>query len=195
MTKTPLVVGLMLYGITMLAFFVVYYFFANINYYHTSSVINAFIMPFLYSIGAFLSVYWYRGKGKITYPQAFKQSFTNLFVGGSLSLLSIFAFLNYVDTDARDMLNKQYIQLELYKLDQSYAQQRKEALHLKDPQKVIALDENYKKMKEARLEALKENRNYFSFSFISAIFGGFVLFYLLLSIVIAAFLKNKKRYE
>ena len=46
-----------------------------------------------------------------------------------------------------------------------------------------------------REAALKENRNYFSYQFLSAIFGGFLLFYLMLSIIIAGFMKNKKRYE
>lgn len=102
MTKNPVTIGLVLFGITMLAFFVVYYFFANASYYSTSMKVNAFGMPFLYAVGGFLSVYWYRGAGKITYPQAFKQAFVTLFIGGFLSVMSIFAFLNYVDTDARD---------------------------------------------------------------------------------------------
>jgi hypothetical protein len=70
MTKNPVAIGLVLFGITMLAFFVVYYFFANASYYNLyegKCIWNAF----LYAVGGFLSVYWYRGAGKITYPQAF----------------------------------------------------------------------------------------------------------------------------
>ncbi|MCT3959419.1 DUF4199 domain-containing protein [Elizabethkingia anophelis] len=195
MTKNPVAIGLVLFGITMLAFFVVYYFFANADYYSSTMKVNAFGMPFLYAVGGFLSVYWYRGAGKITYPQAFKQAFVTLFIGGFLSVMSIFAFLNYVDTDARDLLNHQYIQTELTNLDEAYAKQKSEAVHLKDQSKLGELDKNYKDAKLAREAAIKENRNYFSFTFLSAVFGGFMLFYLLLSIVIAAFLKNKKRYE
>jgi hypothetical protein len=72
--------------------------------------VNAFGMPFLYAVGGFLSVYWYRGAGKITFTQAFKQAFVTLFIGVSFCNVH-FAFLNYVDTDARDLLNHQYIQI------------------------------------------------------------------------------------
>lgn len=195
MTKNPLAVGLGLYFTTMLIFFVVYYFFANANYWDTSMSVNAFGMTFLYAFGGFLSVLWLRGNGKISYPQAFKQSFVTLFVGGFLSILSIFAFLNYGDTDARDLLNHQYIQTELKNLDEAYKQKRSEAANMKDQSKIKELDTDYKNAKEARVLAQKQNRNYFSFQFLSAVFGGFVLFYLLLSIIIAGFLKNKKRYE
>ena len=195
MTKNPLAVGLGLYIATMLVFFTVYYFFANANYWNTTMQVNAFGMTFLYVLVGFLAVLWLRGNGKITYPQAFKQCFLTLFVGGLLSVLSIFAFLNYVDTDARDLLNHQYIQTELNNLDEAYKQKKLEAANLKDQTKIKELETDYKNAKEAREVAQKENRNYFSFQFLSAVFGGFMLFYLLLSIIIAGFLKNKKRYE
>ncbi|WP_374444551.1 DUF4199 domain-containing protein [Epilithonimonas sp.] len=195
MTKNPLAVGFGLYLATMLVFFVVYYFFADAGYFDTSMKVNAFGMTFLYVLGAFLSVLWLRGNGRITYPQAFKQSFLTLIVGGFLSIMSIFAFLNFADTEARDMLNHQYIDTELKNLDESYAKLKVESANLKDQTKIQELETDYKNAKEARLAARKENRNYFSFQFLSAVFGGFVLFYLLLSIIIAGFLKNKKRYE
>lgn len=195
MTKNPLAVGFGLYLATMLVFFVVYYFFADASYFDTSMKVNAFGMTFLYVLGGFLSVLWLRGNNKITYPQAFKQCFLTLFVGGFLSIMSIFAFLNYVDTDARDMLSHQYIQTELNNLDEAYQQKKLEAANLKDQTKIKELETDYKNAKVAREVAQKEKRNYFSFQFLSAVFGGFVLFYLLLSIIIAGFLKNKKRYE
>ncbi|RRQ45763.1 DUF4199 domain-containing protein [Chryseobacterium sp. SC28] len=195
MTKNPLAWGFGLYLATMLAFFIVYYFFANANYWSTTMQVNAFGMTFLYAVAGFASTYWLRRGKYITYPQAFKQCFITLFTGGLLSVLSIFAFLNYADTDARDLLNHQYIQTELDNLDQSYAKLRGEALNQKDQSKVRELEDNYKGAKLARETAMKEDRNYFSFRYMSGIFGGFLLFYLLLSIVIAGFLKNKKRYE
>lgn len=195
MTKNPVTIGFILYAFTMLAFFVVYYFFANANYFETTMQVNAFGMTFLYVLAGFASTYWLRVGTLITYPQAFKQTFLTLFTGGVLSMFSIFSFLNYVDTDARDLLNHQYIQTELNNLDESYAKLKVEAANQKDRTKVKDLEENYTGAKLAREAALKENRNYFSFKFMSAVFGGFLLFYLLLSIIIAGFLKNKKRYE
>lgn len=195
MTKSPLVAGFILFAITMLTFFIVYYFFANANYWNTTMQVNAFGMTFLYVFAGFASTYWLRQGTRITYPQAFKQTFVTLFVGGILSMFSIFAFLNYADTDARDMLNHQYVQTELNNLDEAYAKKKTEVANHKDPAKVKELEEDYKNAKIAREAAMKEDRNYFSFKFLSAIFGGFLLFYLMLSIIIAGFMKNKKRYE
>ncbi|MCG2792553.1 MAG: DUF4199 domain-containing protein [Weeksellaceae bacterium] len=195
MTKNPVISGFGLFLVTMLAFFVVYYFSANAQYWSTTMRVNAFGMTFLYAFAGFASTYWLRLGRYITYPHAFKQCFLTLFTGGLLSVFSIFAFLNYVDTDARDLLNHQYIQTELDNLDRSYTKLRGEALNQKDKNKVKELEQNYRGAKLAREAAMKENRNYFSFKFMSGIFGGFLFFYLLLSIVIAGFLKNKKRYE
>lgn len=195
MTKNPVIIGLVLYGITMLLFFGVYYFFANANYWDTSMKINAFGLTFIYGITAFISTYRLRKGTRITYPQAFKQSFVTLFVGGFLSMASMFLFLNYVDTSARDLLNYQYIQTELNNLEEAYQKQKIDAAHHKDPNVVVDLEKSYKEAKEAREIALKEKRNYFSLEFLGKLFGGILLFYLLLSIIIAAFLKNKKRYE
>lgn len=195
MTKNPVAVGFGLFLATMLVFFIVYYFFADANYWNTTMKVNAFGMTFLYVFGGFISVLWLRGKDRITYPQAFKQSFVTLFVGGFLSILSIFAFLNYIDTDARDMLSHQYIQTELDNLDEAYQKKKLEAANMKDQTKIKELETDYKNAKEARIIAQKEKRNYFSFQFLSAVFSGFLLFYLLLSIIIAGFLNNKKRYE
>ncbi|MFC0345336.1 DUF4199 domain-containing protein [Epilithonimonas hispanica] len=195
MTKNPIAFGFGLYAITMFLFFVVYYFFAGPDYFNISINVNAFGLTFIYSLMGFLSVYYLRKNiGEITYPQAFKQIFVTLFVGGFLSFMSIFLFLNYVDTDARDMLNHQHIESELTKLDESYNKQIKE-INPKDTEKIKSLNDEYKKMSIGINGAKKQNINYFSFSFLSAIFGGVLLFYLLLSIVIAGFLKNKKRYE
>lgn len=199
MSKSPIQNGLILFATTMFLFFVVYYFFANANYWEFTMKANAFVMPFVYTIGGFTSVYILRGKDFITFPQAFKQAFTTLFIGGFLSILSMFLFLNYGDTDARDLLNHQYISTEIKNLDTAYQQQKKDLAAIKNKdqaaEKSKELEKNYSDAKKGREVALQENRNYFSFSFLSAVFGGIILFYLLLSIVIAAFLKNKKRYE
>lgn len=195
MTKNPIAFGFGLYAMTMLIFFIVYYFFAGANYFNISINVSAFGLTFLYSVVGFLSVYYLRNHvGSITYPQAFKQVFVTLFVGGFLSFMSIFLFLNYVDTDARDLLNYQHIESEMTKLNDSYDKQIKE-INPKDRDKLKSLNDEYKKFSTGISNAKKQNINYFSFSFFSAIFGGVLLFYLMLSIIIAGFMKNKKRYE
>ncbi len=194
MTKNPVAIGFVLYGITMLLFFVVYYFFANANYWDTSMAINSFGLTFIYGIVAFLSVYWKRDGGFITYPQAFKHAFIPVFIGGFLSIMSMFLFLNYVDTDARDLLNYQHKRGEQLKLDESYNKQIA-SINPKDTDKIEALNKEYKDFKTRIDYTMSKKENLFSFQSLSRFFGGILLFYLLLSIIIAAFLKNKKRYE
>jgi len=196
MLKNPIIVGLALFVLNILAFLMVYYFFMDVNYWNTSMKVNSFVLPFLYTIVGFLSVYWYRNfLGRITFYKAFRQAFVTVFLGGFLSVLSIFIFLNYVDTDARDILNYQYVELELRNLDTKYHKIKNEITDNGDKNKLEELDKNYLEAKHAREMAMKERRNYFSFSFLSTIFGVFVLFYILLSVVVASFLKNKKSYE
>jgi len=193
--KSSVVVGFALFVLSMLAFFVVYCFFIDLDYWNISMKINSFVMPFLYAIVGFLSVYWLRGSMKITFYKAFIHAFITMLLGGFFSLLSIFIFLNYIDTNARDILTHQYVELELKNLDNKYYKIKGEIVELGDENKLEELDKNYLEAKQAREIAMKEKRNYFSFNFLSAIFGSFILFYILLSIVIASFLKNKKSYE
>lgn len=194
--SSPIRFGLILFGITMLLFFIVYYFFAGENYWVTSVQVNSFVLPALYAGGAFWSVYSLRKEmGRITFPQAFKQSFFTLFVGGVLSLSSIYLFLNYVDTGARDILNYQFVTTQENKLDEARANQLKKAANLKDQTKKDEVQANYENYKKG-LKAAKDNKtNYFSFKYLSGLFGVFLLFYLFLSVAFGAFLKNKKRYE
>lgn len=196
MTKYSFKYGFLLFGITMLLFFVVYYFFANQNYWDISVTINSFVLPIIYGIMAFISVFIMRKRlGEITFPQAFAQSFYTLFVGGLLSLLSIFAYLNYGDTQARDLLNYQFVETQAKKLEEARVEQLEKSENLKDAGKMDDVKENYKNYKIG-IEAAKNNKtNFFSFKYLSALFGVILLFYVFLSIAIAAFLKNKKRYE
>jgi len=197
MTKNPFKFSLVLFAITLLLFLGVYYFFANENYWQTSVSINSFVLPILYAVVTFLAVKSYRDDlgGRITFRQAFQRSFLTLFVGGFLSLFSIFLFLNYVDSNARDLLNYQFVQIQENKLEEAKATQLSDIEKMQDASKKEEFLQKYKDYKLG-IEAAKKNKtNYFSLRYLSGIFGVFILFYLFLSIAIAAFLKNKKRYE
>jgi succinate-acetate transporter protein len=63
---------------------------------------NAFVLPILYAGTAFWSVksYWNNHR-KVSFKEAFKRAFVPMFIGGILSIFSIYAFLNFVDTDAK----------------------------------------------------------------------------------------------
>jgi hypothetical protein len=45
----------------------------------------------------------------VSFKDAFKRAFVPMFIGGILSIFSIYAFLNFVDTDAKKLLNYQYV--------------------------------------------------------------------------------------
>jgi len=192
--KNPIIIGLFLYVLNTIAFFIVYYFFMGVNYWNISMKTNAFVIPFLYVIVGFLSAYWNRESGKMTFLKAFRYSFITMFFGGFFSIFSIFIFLNYIDKDARDVLNYQYVELELKNLDDEYSKIKSEIIEIGDKDKLDELDKNYTEAKLAREIAMKEKRNYFSFNFLSVVFGCFVLFYILLSAVVAGFLRNKNSY-
>ena len=48
-----------------------------------------------------------------------------MFIGGFLSMFSIFAFLNYGDTDAKDLLNHQYVERQKQSLTMNITRQNK----------------------------------------------------------------------
>lgn len=64
-----------------------------------------------------------------------------MFIGGILSIFSIYAFLNFADTDAKKLLNYQYVQRQKSELDTEYTSARKILKHQKD---IDELDQKYK---------------------------------------------------
>ena len=121
MSKNVYTFGFLIFIATMLVFFGVYFFGYNTNYFNTSMLLNAFLMPALYTLGAYFSVTTYKKEVKeIGFRDAFGRAFKPMFIGGFLSMFSIFAFLNYVDTDAKDLLNHQYVERQKTELDNEY---------------------------------------------------------------------------
>src|ERR1700750_902915 len=102
MTKSPSTLGIILFIATMIIFFVAYFFFSGINYFETSLKINAFVLPIIYAGAAFWSVKSFWNKNRVvSFKDAFSRAFVPMFIGGILSIFSIYAFLNFVDTDAK----------------------------------------------------------------------------------------------
>lgn len=56
MTKSSSTLGILLFGATMIVFFVVYYFFSGVEYFDISLKANAFVLPIIYAGAAFWSV-------------------------------------------------------------------------------------------------------------------------------------------
>ena len=189
MLKNPLQLGIMLFGITMLIFFVVYYFFSGVNYYESSLTANAFILPALYAITAFLSVrYFWKNNDKVSFKDAFRRAFIPMFTGGLLSLFSIFMFLNFVDSDAKDLLNYQFVERNKKELTEVY---EKEKAALKTDKDKEELERDYQKSLQSFDKEQVKDTNMFTFRYFSIYFGAIFIFYLVLSLFFGAFFRTK----
>lgn len=193
MTKRPLTLGIILFIATMIVFFVVYYFFSGINYFDISLKANAFVLPVLYAGAAFWSVktYWNNHK-KVSFKDAFKRAFVPMFIGGVLSILSIYAYLNFIDTDAKKLLNYQYVTRQKAELDKEYTSARKILKHQKD---IDELDQKYKERLPSFSPEAVKGKDMLTASHFSGYFAAILIFYVVLSLFFGAFFRTRTVYQ
>ncbi|GAB0157232.1 hypothetical protein CHRYSEOSP005_25030 [Chryseobacterium sp. Alg-005] len=192
MTKSPSTLGIILFITTMIIFFIVYYFFSGINYFDTSLKINAFVLPVLYAGAAFWSVKSYWNNHRIvTFKEAFKRAFIPMFIGGILSIFSMYVFFNFVDTDAKKLLNYQYVQRQKSELDKEYASARKILKHQKD---IDELDQKYKERSQSFTPEAVKGKDMLTASHFSGYFAAILIFYVVLSLFFGAFFRTKTIY-
>ncbi|KXH84417.1 DUF4199 domain-containing protein [Chryseobacterium kwangjuense] len=193
MTKSPSTLGIILFIATMIIFFVAYYFFSGINYFDTSLKINAFVLPVLYAGAAFWSVKSFWNKNRVvTFKDAFSRAFVPMFIGGILSIFSIYAFLNFADPDAKKLLNYQYVQRQKTELDTEYQSARKIMKHQKD---IDELDKKYKeRLPSFSPEAIK-GKDMLTASHFSGYFAAILIFYVVLSVFFGAFFRTRSVYQ
>jgi hypothetical protein len=193
MTKRPLTLGIILFIATMIVFFVVYYFFSGINYFDISLKANAFVLPVLYAGAAFWSVktYWNNHK-KVSFKDAFKRAFVPMFIGGVLSVLSIYTYLNFIDTDAKKLLNYQYVTRQKAELDKEYTSARKILKHQKD---IDELDQKYKERLPSFSPEAVKGKDMLTASHFSGYFAAILIFYVVLSLFFGAFFRTRTVYQ
>ncbi|WP_223607752.1 DUF4199 domain-containing protein [Chryseobacterium sp. OSA05B] len=193
MTKSPSTLGIILFIATMIIFFVAYFFFSGINYFETSLKINAFVLPIIYAGAAFWSVKSFWNKNRVvSFKDAFSRAFVPMFIGGILSIFSIYAFLNFVDTDAKKLLNYQYVQRQKNELDTEYQSARKIMKHQKD---IDELDKKYKeRLPSFSPEAIK-GKDMLTASHFSGYFAAILIFYVVLSVFFGAFFRTRSVYQ
>ncbi|WP_299180443.1 DUF4199 domain-containing protein [uncultured Chryseobacterium sp.] len=193
MTKSPTTLGIILFIATMIIFFIAYYFFSGINYFDTSLKINAFVLPVLYAGTAFWSVksYWNNHR-VVSFKNAFKRAFVPMFIGGILSIFSIYSFLNFVDTDAKKLLNYQYVQRQKAELDKEYTSARKILKHQKD---IDELDQKYKERLQSFTPEAVKGKDMLTASHFSGYFAAILIFYVVLSLFFGAFFRTKTIYQ
>ncbi len=174
---------------TLVLFLGMYFFGMNTEYFSNSLLVNAFVMPAIYLVGAFISVNSYK---KVTGPMGFREvfgrAFKPMFLGGIMSILFIFAFLNYADPAAKDLLNYQYIERQKSELDAEYKKARE---FMKDPEEIKELDQNYEARKKSFAPELVKDKNMFSFRQFTYYFGAIMIFYVILSTFFASFFRSR----
>lgn len=193
MTKSPLTLGIILFIATMTVFFVVYSFYSGIEYFDISLKANAFILPVLYAGAAFWSVksYW-NSHRVVSFKDAFKRAFVPMFVGGILSVLSMYAYLNFVDTDAKKLLNYQYVTRQKSELDKEYTSARKILKHQKD---IDELDQKYNERLQSFTPEAVKGKDMLTVSHFSGYFAAILIFYVVLSLFFGAFFRTRTVYQ
>ncbi|WPO81083.1 DUF4199 domain-containing protein [Chryseobacterium sp. JJR-5R] len=193
MTKSPLTLGIILFIATMTVFFVVYSFYSGIDYFDISLKANAFVLPVLYAGTAFWSVksYW-NSHRVVSFKDAFKRAFVPMFVGGILSVLSMYAYLNFVDTDSKKLLNYQYVTRQKSELDKEYTSARKILKHQKD---IDELDQKYNERLQSFTPEAVKGKDMLTVSHFSGYFAAILIFYVVLSLFFGAFFRTRTVYQ
>jgi len=193
MTKSPTTFGIILFIATMIVFFVVYAFFSGINYFDISLKVNAFGLPILYALIAFWSVksHWNNNR-YVNFKEAFRRAFYPMFIGGFLSIISIFLFLNFIDMDAKKLLNYQYIERQRTELNAEYTSAKKVLKHQKD---IDELEQKYKETLQRVSDDAVKGKDMLSASHFSGYFAAILIFYLVLSLFFGAFFRTKSKPE
>lgn len=190
MFKNVYVIGIMIFAIIMLAFFTTNIFFRDVDYYRNTITLNAFLLPIIFAIGAYLSVTSYsRWKKRLTFKEAYGRAFVPMFVGGFLSIGSIFFYINYVDKDTKDLLNHQYIESFKTSLEEEYQKSKKvfkpESEEMKD------VEQKYAEGKVRIAEKEKRNEDMFSAKYFAYVFAGYCAYFLLLSLFFGSFFRTR----
>lgn len=189
MTKNVYAVGFLLFIVTILIFFGVYFLGYNTHYFTTSLLVNAFVLPAIYTLGAYLSVAGLKKEQKILgFKDAFGNAFKPMFIGGFLSMFSIFGFLNFVDTNAKDTLNFQFVERNKSELTEIYHKQRS---IMKNQKEIAELDKDYQKSMKSFSPEMVKDKDMFTFRQFTYYFAGVLVFYTILSTFFGTFFRNK----
>ncbi|WP_027376269.1 DUF4199 family protein [Kaistella palustris] len=188
MTKNVYGTGLILYFATMLIFFAMYFLGMNTDYFNNSLLINAFLLPAVYLAGAYYSVYTVKKTGvPMAFTDVFGRAFKPMFVGGILSVMTMFLFLNFADTAAKDLLNYQYIERQKTELTNEYT---KAKAGMKKDEEKKELDRNYENRLRSFSPEMIKGKDMFSFRQFTYYFGAIMVFYVILSVFFASFFRS-----
>lgn len=189
MIKNIYTIGFVLFIVTMIIFLGLYFFGMNTEYFNNSLLINAFVLPVIYLAGAYVSINSVRKAGiKMGFRDAFGRAFKPMFVGGVLSVLGMFIFLNFIDPGAKDLLNFQYIERQKTELDAEY---NKAKQFVKTPAEQAELDQKYEQRKASFAPEMIKGKDMFNFRQFTYYLGAVLIFYVILSTFFASFFRSR----
>lgn len=189
MTKNVYTIGFVLFIATMIIFLGMYFFGMNTNYFDNTMLINSFLMPAIYLAGAYISVNSLRKQGiRMGFRTAFGRAFKPMFVGGFLSVLSIYLFLNFVDPAAKDLLNFQYLERQKVEMDNEY---NKAKPILKTDEQKAELETEYEQNKLRISHEMIKDKDFFTFRQFTYYFAAILVFYVILSTFFASFFRSR----
>ena len=191
MTRNVYAVGFMTFIAIMIAFFITNIFFRDVHYYRPTIMLSSFLAPVIYAMAAFLSVTSYsRFKKVLSFKEAFGRAFLPMFIGGALSVFSIFIYINYIDTDTKDLLNYQYIESYKTSLEEEYAKAK--GMIRSDSPEMAETDKKYAEAKIRIAQKEKSGDDMFTARYFLYIFAGYCAFFLILSVFFGSFFRTKR---
>lgn len=190
MFKNIYVVGLLIFIAIISAFFITNIFFRDVNYFKNSMLLNAFLLPFIFAIGAFISVTTYsRWKKVLNFKEAYGRAFIPMFFGGLLSVATIFFYISYVDKDTKNLLNYQYIESYKQSLEDEYGKAKK--MLKPESAEMLDLEKKYAEGKVRIQEKIKKNEDMFSAKYFGYVFAGYSAYFLILSLFFGSFFRSR----
>lgn len=168
--------GLLLATITLLLFFGLFIVFSiqgkmsEADYFNYSALANCFVMPALYAGFGLYSSYSSAKIQPLTFTQAWKLTFSPMFIGGLLSLGIIFIFFNTAGSWAEDSLQRGWYELMTANPNPEFME--------KNGEFVTGMTDL--------------SINMFTWKVFLLSFSAILFFYFLISSIFAVFLKNRR---
>ena len=168
--------GITLFLITVSLFFLLIFIFAtqgkitDAQFYYYSAMINCFLLPGLYAGVGFYSVFIIAKQRPVTFRQAWQLCFLPMFLGGFLSLATIFIYFNTSGEWVEDSLQRGWHDLIMSNPNPEFMEKNGEFL--------------------SGMTDL--NINMFTLKVFFLSFSVIIFFYFLISSIFAVFFKNRR---
>lgn len=189
MSKNVYIIGFVLFIATMVFFFGMYFFGMNTNYFDNTMLINSFVLPIIYLAGSYYSVHSLRKNGqRIGFTEIFGRAFKPMFIGGLMSVVAIYLFLNFVDPAAKDLLNFQYLDRQKTEMNKEYNTAKP---ILKTQEQKDELEKEYEQNKLRISHEMTKDKDFFNFRQFSYYFAAILVYYVILSTFFASFFRSR----